>query len=94
MKVTFEYAKHASGTSSFELDIEVLPRVGESLRFHQSLLPDGPRYCQVDPPLDFEDFEDGEGSWLIVEVIKIEHAFSKDGSQRIEIGIEHESDRD
>jgi hypothetical protein len=92
MKVTFDYALYASGSSSFELDVQTLPRMGEYLRIHQSLLPDGLRYCQVDPPFEFEDFEDGEGLWLRVEVVNIEHTFAKDGSQQISIWIEHTSD--
>jgi hypothetical protein len=93
MKVRFDYPEFSGNHSEFEMDVEVLPRIGETLLIPAALLPNGTSYCGSRPFLDFEDWHDDEKTpYLPVKVANVLHRFGSDSRQKIEVWIEQTRD--
>lgn len=87
MRIRFDYPEYAGLDSEFEIDVEVVPRLGESLLLPASLLPRGTNYCGQH--LEFEDWHDSDKTpFLSVKVVEVIHRFSSEGRQTIEVWIE------
>lgn len=92
MRVRFDYPEYSGQDSEFELDVEVVPRLGEALLLPASLLPKGTDYCGQH--LEFEDWHDGEKTpFLPVKVVEVIHRFSPEGRQSVEVWIEQPDER-
>jgi len=93
MKVLVEYPSRSDSGSSFEIDLNAVPRVGETLAIHVALLPSRENYLGISPPFPRvssprSPMDDESIEFMVIDV----HHYVGPKGHDIEIWIEHEED--
>lgn len=90
IKVYFDDWATAAEDSGFFLNVEIIPRAGELIRFHRSVVG---KYFLRNHEVDFDEFEssgsaiDGFGHF---RVRTVEHRYGEGGALEITVDVEPE----